>query len=115
MKSIMVQIQPEKSPGIDVARLIELFTALAGRAELVQHHAFDSGMDGAAYFNFTFGTQNADELWRAIIDLIYEAPEHKKHMASASMAMCSGESGWDTYMQLFHWDPSVPVVSAPDI
>ncbi|KQX87085.1 hypothetical protein [Variovorax sp. Root473] len=115
MKSITVQIQPEKSPGIDLARLTELFTALAGRAELVQHHAFDSGTDGGADFNFTFGTRNAGELWRAIVDLIYQAPEHKTHMASASMAMCSGESGWYAYIQLFHRDPSVPVVSAPGI
>jgi len=32
-------------------------------------------------------------------------------MAFASMAMCSGESGWDRYVQLYHWDPLVPIVS----
>lgn len=115
MKSISVQVQPERSPGIDIARLTDLFTELASRVDLVRHHAFQSGEDDGAYFNFTFGTEQPEELWRTMLALIYKAPEYKVHMAVASMAMCSGESGWDTYVQLFHWDPLVPVVSAAEL
>jgi hypothetical protein len=115
LKFISVQVQPEKSPGINIARLTDLFNELVGRVDLVRHHAFDSGDDGGAYFNFTFGTEHPGELWCTMFELIYEAPEHKVHMACASMAMCSGEFGWDTYVQLFHWDPLVPIASAAEL
>lgn len=115
LRSISVQVQPERSPGIDIARLTDLFAELVSRVDLVRQHAFHSGEDGGAYFNFTFGTEQPGELWRTMFELIYEAPEHKVHMAVASMAMCSGESGWDTYVQLFHWNPLVPVVSAAEL
>jgi hypothetical protein len=96
-------------------RLSALFEEIALRTDLVAHHAFDNGHDNGPYFNFTFGTDNAGSLWQAIRELIYQAPTHRAHMAKASMAMCSSESGWESYVQLFHWDPEVPVVSATDL
>lgn len=112
MKSLSVQVQPDRSPGIDMARLADLFQELAGRGDLVLRHAFDNGDDNGAYYNFTFGTERPGDLWQAIRQLIYLAPEHQAHMAVASMAMCSSEAGWDDYLQLYHWDSEVPVVTA---
>ncbi|NII10134.1 hypothetical protein [Oleiagrimonas sp. C23AA] len=112
MRYLSVQIQPERSPGIDVERISELFQELADRDDLVLRHSFDNGQDNGAYFNFTFGTERPAELWFAMQELIFLAQEHQSHMAAASMAMCSGEAGWDQYAQLYHWNPEVPVVPA---
>jgi hypothetical protein len=111
VRSLSVQVQPERSPGIDMTGLTELFRGLVSRIDLVRRHSFDNGYDKGAYFNFTFGTDRPAELWTVMQDSIFQAPAHKTHMATAAMAMCSGEQGWRDYVQLYHWDPEVPVVS----
>ena len=95
-----------------MARISELFHELTSRKDLVLRHSFDSGNDHGAYFNFTFGTERPAELWLAMQDSIFQVKQHKAHMASASMAMCSSVEGWDQYVQLYHWDSEVPVVPA---
>jgi len=112
VRSLSVQVQPERSPGIDMAAISELSENLVSRKNLVLRHSFDNGQDNGAYFNFTFGTEHPAELWRAMQDLIFLAKEHKAHMAAASMAICSSAAGWDQYAQLYHWNPEVPVVPA---
>ena len=93
-------------------RITALLQGLVSRIDLVRSHAFDHGFDNGAYFNFTFGTPCPADLWRLIQEQTLHAPEHAAHMARASMAMCSANDGWHDYVQLYHWDPAVPVVSA---
>jgi hypothetical protein len=109
MRSLSIQVQPDRSPGIDIQRLSQEFLAISELTSLVKHHAFNSGNDNGIYFNFTFGTTNAQALWSVILQRLYGAADFEAHMSRASMAMCSGESGWETYVQLFHYDPTVPV------
>ncbi|MDR2011560.1 MAG: hypothetical protein LBQ20_00645 [Rhodanobacter sp.] len=90
----------------------ELFRSLVSRIDLVRHHSFDNGYDNGVYYNFTFGTERPAELWTVMQESIFQVPAHKAHMAAAAMAMCSSEQGWEDYVQLYHWDPEVPVVSA---
>jgi hypothetical protein len=87
-----------------------LFRNLVSRIDLVRRHAFNHGFDDGDYFNFTFGTQRPADLWRLIQDQVLRAPEHAAHLARASMAMCSTDDEWNDYVQLYHWDPEVPVV-----
>lgn len=115
MRSLSVQVQPERSPGIDMARITALFQRLVNRKDLVLRHSFDSGHDNGAYFNFTFGTERPAELWQAMQDLIFLASEHQTHMVAAAMAMCSSTAGWDQYAQLHHWNPEVPIVPATSL
>lgn len=107
MRSLSVQVQPARSPGINMQRLDTAFEAIASDRYLVAHHKFDSGVDNVAYFNYTFGTQHARQLWESIQSHIFHNREFEPHMKCASMAMCSSEEGWDDYVLLFHFDPSV--------
>lgn len=113
MRSLSVQVQPERSLGIDMAALAALFRTLINRIDLVRSHTFENGYDNGAYYNFTFGTEHPAELWRLIQDTIIQSPEHRDHLAASAMAMCSSEGGWHRYSQLYHWDPDVPVVPVP--
>jgi len=109
MRSLSIQIQPDRVPGIDMDRLTQEFLAISKIVALVKHHCFDSGNDSGSYFNFTFGTHNASALWQTIQERIYNSPELGNQMSCASMAMCSGEAGWDSYSQLFHYDHNVQI------
>lgn len=107
MRSLSIQVQPARSPGIDRAGVISEFEAIAGATELEKHHTFDSGDDKVTYFNFTFGTSDAQNLWQLIRRRLYNTGNFSNHMRQASMAMCSSEEGWDDYLLLYHFDPTV--------
>ena len=111
MRSLSVQVQPDRAPGMDMAGVTRAFELLVARTDLVQHHAFSAGTVPGPYFNFTFGTNRAAELWAAMRELLYESAQYGPAMAAASMAMCSSETGWEQYVQLYHWDPAVATVA----
>lgn len=92
-----------------------MLTALKDRSDLVRSHAFDSGWDEGAYYNFTFGSEQPAELWRLIQSTIFLTTAHRAHLAASAMVMCSSENGWHRYSLLHHWDPGVPVVSTPGL
>lgn len=109
MRSLSIQVQPMRSPGIDMQRITSVFEAIAAASDLVQHHAFDHGDDQGPYFNYTFGTHRARDLWELVRTNIYNSRELGLHMKRASMAMCSSEADWDDYLLLYHFDPAVRV------
>lgn len=112
MLVLSIQVQPARSPGIDMAGVLAEFEAIASITELVKQHAFDSGDDQGAYFNFTFGTPDAKRLWQLIQSRLYNTGNFSSHMRQASMAMCSSEEGWDDYLLLYHFDPTVGLDNA---
>jgi hypothetical protein len=112
VRSLSIQVQPDKSPGIDMEQLNFALDEIAALGELVTHHSFVSGDDQGAYFNYTFGTPEAAKLWKIIQAKIYGSGQFGFHMRRASMAMCSSESGWHSYVLLHHFDPGVTVDSS---
>jgi hypothetical protein len=107
VRSLSIQVQPERSSGLDVERLSAAFADIAVMEDLVQHHHFDRGEDKGPYLNFTFGTLRAAELWRHIRTRLYEDDDFGPHLRAASMALCSSEEGWDDYFLLYHFDATV--------
>jgi hypothetical protein len=107
MRSLSIQVQPHRAPGINIQAVTRAFEAIAVRTDLVQRHHFDHGQDQGPYYNFTFGSAAPSLLWSAIWQGVYEAPEMGSDMKISSMAMLSAPEGWETYTQLFHFDPEV--------
>lgn len=107
MRALSIQVQPARSPGIDMAGVLAEFEAIASATELVKHHSFNSGDEQGGYFNFTFGTTDARNLWQLIQSRLYNSAYLSTHMRQASMAMCSSEEGWDDYLMLYHFDSTV--------
>jgi hypothetical protein len=103
MRSLSIQVQPVRSPGIDMERISSALLQIASDP-LVDNHSFDNGHDNGAYFNFTFSTDRPKELWNRIRANIYDNLEFGSHMQRASMAMCSSDTGWDDYALLYHFD-----------
>lgn len=115
VRSISIQIQPNLSPSIDMEAVANEFSAIAIMSELVASHSFDSGDDNGKYFNYTFEAKKPLHLWREIQSRLYEKQELAVHMKKSSMAMCSDEDSWDDYLQLFHFDPTVPLDSPDEL
>ena len=111
MHSISVQVQPHLSPRIPMDLVTQAFEAVA-KSDRVSRHLFDSGHDAVHYYNYTFGADDRRLLWEMIRTNLYNQTELALHMRRASMAMCTGDCGWDDYLLLFHYDPQVPRASA---
>ena len=110
MRSLSIQVQPDLIPELDIEMTKQLFEALKSNS-LVEKSAFDEGNDKRRYLNFTYGTNDAESLWGVIQKKIYEHNALGKQLLKCSMAMCSSEEGWDSYILLHHFDPSVPLES----
>ena len=92
MRSISVQIQPERSPNFNLSAVTRAFSEIATDGTLVRHHAFDHGRESTAYYNFTFGTERAADLWRVIRRRLFEDPTLGDEMRRVSIATCSSET-----------------------
>src|SRR5215468_9033752 len=112
MRSLSVQIQPERSPTLNLVAVTSAFVEIAGDVQLVRHHAFDQGHDSGDYHNFTFGTERAGALWREIRRRLFDDPVLGDDMRKVSIAACSSDTGWNDYLLLFHFDPAASVDSA---
>jgi hypothetical protein len=99
-------LQPHRAPTLDIAAIGAACEALT-KLPLVLRHHFDHGNDKVAYFNFTFGTEDLPALWREIRSRLYSDAQIGPWMMSASMVMCEGTVGWDDYLLLYHFDPTV--------
>lgn len=106
IKALSIQVQPHRAPGLDITAIQAAFEALT-QLPLVKHHTFNNGRDKVEYFNFTFGTEDLPALWREVQSRFYKEAQLGPWMSAASMAMCEGPSGWDDYLQLYHFDPAV--------
>lgn len=107
MRTLSIQVQPDRVPTLDIDRLRAMMDAIALDGELVANHTFDSGIDNGPYLNFTFGTFGANKLWERIIEGPFRDPS--LGLEAASIVDCSSESGWDDYLLLFHYDPTIAV------
>ena len=115
MRSLSVQVQPNRAPGLAIQRVTDAFRAIASIQRLVKRWHFDSGEDNGPYYNYTFGTDHAMDLWTEINAKLYEHAELGTDMMRASIAMCSSEDGWDDYTLLRHFDPTVRLDSVDSL
>jgi hypothetical protein len=100
MRMIHVQVQPERAKRLDVAAADESFRRIAKNKSLVRRFKFEEGRDRGRYMNFNYLTTKPAQLWKAL----RSGPFRSGLLRSAAMVVCEGESGWDDYLLLHHWD-----------
>jgi hypothetical protein len=98
VRSLNVQLQPARSPGLDVeaavARLQAVAPATVGRGE-----------DVGPYINIGFRAADLPALWAAVQEVV----RADVGLSRCVIACCEGERGWDDYRLLHHFDPSQPL------
>ena len=106
MKCLNVHLQPARRSGgcaahaNDGASHVDAIIAIA--TEQAPDAAFDvqRGEDNGLYININFDTNDIVSLWDAIGELVSSDPL----WASATIACCEGDNGWDDYLLLYHFD-----------
>jgi hypothetical protein len=99
MKRLHIQIQPARSPKLDVPEAIVRLSRLADGVRTTEGH------DEGRYVNLDFKVSDLTGLWAAVREQLRAIPE----VAVAAIVVCEGEHGWDDYLLLHHFDPSEPL------
>ena len=103
---LQVQIHPALAPDLDLSALRACFVSLAETEASVLRSKLEEGDDDGAYVNLMFKTSDRARLWRAVERELYEHPLFGQLLGQSSMALCTGESGWDDYLLLHHFNPA---------
>lgn len=109
---VRVQVHTDAIPIQDIASLKSDCTRLAAGLVGALGVRFEEGEDEGGYLNLVFGTYEPLELWPQINAALYQSVEHGPTLRAHSMALCTGSHGWNDYVLLYHFDPSVPVEGA---
>ena len=99
LKTLNIQIQPDRSSALDAGEAIRHLRALAADTTV------SDGNDDGRYVNVGFRANDLRGLWAVISTAITEIAG----LSDAAIVTCEGESGWDDYLLLHHFDPSQPL------
>jgi hypothetical protein len=105
MKTLLIQVQPQRVSALPVERVTAAFTSISSMPGVVEH-GFDRG---DYYLNFSFGASDVADLWRHIRSRVFAEFGHC--LEASSIVICEGESGWDDYHLLHHFDDTIPRVT----
>ena len=94
-----IQIQPARSPIIDVGAAIDGLRCLDSSAIISR------GDDDGEYVNLDYATDDLKSLWESVSRTLTAVPA----LADAAIIACEGDNGWDDYLLLHHFDPSEPL------
>ncbi len=107
MKKLSVQFQPHRAPELKLDELRAVMEAVANDKALVERHWFEEGEEEVRYCNFTFETKSLAGLWRRLRLRIFEHASWGDTATRAAIVTCEGKEGWDDYLILSHFDPSI--------
>lgn len=104
-----MQVHLDNVPSLDVDRLKERCDAVAQTTPGVLGFRAEEGEDQGRYLNLVFGTYEPLAAWPVVREALYESHDFGGDLRNASMALCTGDQGWDDYKLLYHFDRSVPL------
>lgn len=106
MKTLCIQVQPNRAADIDMARVRALGEMVSSDKHLVLRFAIVDGEENGAYSDLMFETTEPQKLWRLLQEKLYNDKKIGAALSQSSMAMCEGSDGWNDYLLLYHFDPS---------
>jgi hypothetical protein len=99
MKRLNIQLQPARSPELNLAEAVAKLSSLAPGVRTTE------GQDQGLYVNVDFKTADLSGLWKSVQRALEAVPGLKR----AAIIVCEGERGWDDYLLLHHLDPQEQV------
>ena len=101
-----VQVQPGLAPALDLALLRATFEAISQNEPSVLRAKIEAGDDAGPYLNLMFKTSDLARLWEGVQLALDAHPTLGTLLRQSSMTLCTGETGWDDYLLLHHFNPA---------
>ena len=106
---LRIQIHPDVVPELDLTLLRELFEHLGNTEATALRYRWEEGDDNGKFVNLAFKTSDRSALWAVVEAELYGHPVLGDLLGKASMALCTGDNGWDDYLLLYHFNPKFEV------
>ncbi|MCP5283777.1 MAG: hypothetical protein H6933_02645 [Burkholderiaceae bacterium] len=106
---LRLQIHTDEVSSQAIAALRTECEALAPRLAGALDLRFEEGEDEGKYLNIVFDSHSPQDLWPEIKAALYLSAAHGPTLRTKSMALRTGEDGWNDYVLLYHYDSTVPV------
>jgi len=100
MKCLSIQIQPELDLNHKPEELIELSRSLGRFPEV------DEITDDGKTIQLNYFSEQLPVLWQELQLGIFESSVVGQWAKKVSIVVCEGESGWDDFLLLHHFDPT---------
>lgn len=110
ISQLLVQVQLDLAPTLSLDELLTHCEAIASEVPDITEYQFEEGHENGPFLNLHFGTNDPISAWTHIRRAVFENDYFGQALKVASMAMCTGESGWNDYVLLYHYDPNVACV-----
>ncbi|WP_457417740.1 hypothetical protein [Roseateles sp. P5_E7] len=106
---ICIQVHPRRAPALDVARLAEVSEAVGRRTPGIRGINISEGEEDGVFVNILFAAVDPLASWPALKEALLESAEFRDALKLSCMCLCTGDDGWDDYLLLYHFDPTVPL------
>lgn len=106
MPTLVIQIQPDMLPQYDEAAVLAACEGLKVHKPLIASFRMEAGEDEGRWVNLSFETEQPARVWPLLQAAFYGQGALGDAMRTASMAVCTGDEGWDDYLLLYHFDPN---------
>lgn len=104
MPALVVQVEPIRSPDLDLDDVLALFATAAELADAELQ--ITEGEDDDPYVHFEFRTRDLSRLWGVLQGQVFWDQAIGPLLARSAIATCEGNEGWDDYLLLHHYDRS---------
>jgi hypothetical protein len=111
---LCLQVHPARAPGLNVDALKEAADLLSMSIQGIHGIEFSEGEDDGEYLNMVFTARTPMRSWHFIRQGLLESTAFGPFLKAASMVVCTGTHGWNDYLLLYHYDPSIPCSAASE-
>ena len=115
LAELHVQVQPALAPALDLDLLRATFDAIGKTEPSVLRSKIEDGDDDGPYLNLMFKTSDLAQLWQVVQRELYGHPSFGELLRSSSMTLCTGDTGWDDYLLLHHFNPAFELDTMGDL
>jgi len=114
MKALVINLQPQRSPGFDPKSVRDLVEGLKSNSDLIKSLSVTAGDDNGPYTNVYVETRDVAALWELMREELFSHPVAGPHLKRAAIVVCEGNAGWDDYLLLHHFNPAEPLDTLDD-
>src|SRR2546423_15490080 len=105
MRTLSVQFQPRRSPGLAARSVTTLMARIAMSVAELREFTVRRGTDRGPYLNYLFTCRSPRRIWKVLRSRALAHRRLGPGLRRATIVTCQGSRGWDNYLLLHHFDP----------
>jgi hypothetical protein len=113
MSALSILVRLDHAPELDPAAIKQRLAAVGHAEQVVSKVNVIEGEEDGGYINVTYSSGDLQALWTLIRSELAGGAARGPSMLGCTIAVCTGQFGWDDYLLLHHFDPLQPLDELP--